>query len=154
MQFSKLAPDDPALQQVLDLLKNSFAYMDGRIDPASSLSRLSLQDVSAHSVQHEVWSTGVPVQACVFLQVAGDALYVGRLAVDDSLRKTGVARSLIELAESRARAQGLGFLELKVRIELQENHRAFERLGFVQHQQGRHPGYARTTFLIMRKKLL
>ena len=42
-----------------------------------------------------------------------------------------IARALVDLAEDRAKASGLGALELETRIELIENHEAFQRLGFV-----------------------
>lgn len=35
-------PDDPCLAEVLALIRCSFAYMDGRIDPPSSMHRLTL----------------------------------------------------------------------------------------------------------------
>lgn len=153
MEFRQHIPGDPALAQVLQLLQGCFAYMDARIDPPSSLSRLTLADVEQHCRQHEVWSVGVPPHACVFFQASADALYLGRLAVASAQRNNGLAAAMVDLADARARDMGLGQIELKVRVELQENQRLFERMGFVLHRHGRHEGYAKTTYFLMRKKV-
>lgn len=81
----------------------------------------------------------------------GDYLYTGKLASSPLARGSGLAKSLIKLAESRARVLGLVGLELSVRIELTENHTIFERLGFIKIKEGSHEGYTRPTYLIMQK---
>lgn len=40
--------DDPDLGSILDLLRAGFAYMDGRIDPPSSLHRMDVDDIRTH----------------------------------------------------------------------------------------------------------
>lgn len=145
------APDDPALAHVLTLLRDCFGYMDGRIDPPSSLHRLTLADVRTHCEAGEVWSLGVPPHACVFLTPRPAALYVGRLAVARTHRRRGLARGLIDLAEDRARAHALPRLELNVRVELAENRAAFAAMGFEQVGERAHPGYARTTWIAMHR---
>ena len=127
--------------------------MDGRIDPPSSLHRLTEAIISEHCETGEVWAIGDPPIACVFLTPKPKSLYVGKLAVDHTLRGQGLARHLVEIAETRARALALPFLELHARIELAENHKAFEALGFHTHAKASHAGYNRTTFYIMRKAL-
>ena len=79
------------------------------------------------------------------------ALELGRLAVADGARRQGHARALLAAAEERARALGLPALELKVRIELVENHAAFRALGFEETAREAHPGYERPTTLVFRK---
>ena len=144
-------PDDAALADVLALLRASFAFMDGRIDPPSSLHRLTLGEVRAHCRAGEVWSVGTPPHACVFLTPRPEALYLGRLAVAPGRRGRGLARALVGLAERRARARGLVALELDVRVELGENRAAFRALGFVEVSSHAHPGYDRPTFVGMRR---
>ncbi len=77
---------------------------------------------------------GTPPQACVILTPKPHALYVGKLSVAYAHKRKGHARTLIDLAEARARALGLPLLELEVRVELVENHAAFIAMGF--HQTG------------------
>lgn len=147
----RMTAEDADLPAVLALIRESFAYMDGRIDPPSSMHRLTLDDVARHCQAGEVWAIGAPVQACLFLIPKGDALYLGKLAVAASARKLGLARALVALAETRARALGLPQLELQVRVELVENLAAFQRMGFVQVAATAHPGFDRPTSRTLRR---
>ncbi|MDP2087740.1 MAG: GNAT family N-acetyltransferase [Gemmobacter sp.] len=136
---------------ILRLIQTEFAYMDGVIDPPSSMHRLGVEDIARQASEGEVWVIGAPPVACAFFTVKDDALYVGKLAVDAAHRGQGHARALLDMADRRAAAQGLRWLELQTRIELGANHAAFRRLGF--HETGRtaHPGYARPTSVTMRR---
>jgi predicted N-acetyltransferase YhbS len=146
--------DWPAL---LRLIQTSFAYMEGRIDPPSSMHRLTSAEIARHAETGEVWvieddTTHAPV-ACVFLTPKKGALYLGKLTVATSHRGQGLARVLVETAQARARALGLPLLELQSRIELVENHAAFASLGFVQTGETAHPGFDHPTSLTFRKTL-
>ena len=147
------SPDDPALQQVLHLIRESFAYMDGRIDPPSSMHRLTLEALAAQCETGEVWSLGAPPVACVVLTVKPRALYLGKLAVAEAMRGQGLARQLVELAVERARVRGRARLELQTRIELVENHRAFAALGFEKAGETAHPGFDRPTSVTMVREI-
>uniref|UniRef100_UPI0035627CC2 GNAT family N-acetyltransferase n=1 Tax=Actibacterium sp. TaxID=1872125 RepID=UPI0035627CC2 len=73
---------------VLRLIRASFAYMEGRIDPPSALHRLTAQDIAAQSESAEIWvieENNAPV-ACVFLTPRDDVLYLGKLAVAQTHR--------------------------------------------------------------------
>ncbi|MGO4854670.1 GNAT family N-acetyltransferase [Phaeovulum sp. W22_SRMD_FR3] len=147
----RMTAEDADLPEILALIRESFAYMDARIDPPSSMHRLTLDDVAQHCRAGEVWAIGAPVQACLFLTPKGDALYLGKLAVAAAARKLGLARILVAQAETRARALGLPQLELQVRVELTENLAAFQRMGFVQVAATAHPGFDRPTSLTLRR---
>ncbi|RAP40445.1 GNAT family N-acetyltransferase [Rhodovulum viride] len=149
----RLAADDPALAGVLDLIRRSFASMDGRIDPPSSMHRLRLADIAGHCASGEVWAIGAPPFACVFLTPRPDRLYLGKLAVDPARRGEGHGRALVDLAETRARALGLPCLELQTRVELTENHRIFGALGFRPAGTSAHPGYDRPTSITMERAI-
>lgn len=145
--------DDP--RPVLALIRAEFADMAGRIDPPSSMHRLTATDVARQAATGEVWGGG-PVDApvaCVFLTPKPGALYLGKLAVAGPARGQGVARRLVALAEERARALGLPALELQTRVELTENHAVFARLGFRRTDGTAHPGYDRVTSLTFRKDI-
>jgi ribosomal protein S18 acetylase RimI-like enzyme len=144
---------DPELGQILALLQRCFAYMEGRIDPPSSLHALTVAGIAQTCDTAEVWSLGPPPQACVFLAEKPGRLYLGKLAVDPSVRGQGHARALVALAEERAKALGLAVLELQTRIELVENHAAFARMGFVKTAEDAHEGYDRPTGIVMQKRL-
>lgn len=133
------------------LIARAFAGMAGRIDPPSSLHRLTAQDLARQAVTGEVWVIGVPALACVVLTPKGDALYLGKLAVDPGQQGKGFGRTLMDMAEDRARALGFAVLELETRVELAENQRLFTGLGFAQVARTVHPGFDRPTSLTYRK---
>jgi len=138
-------------EAILALTKQAFAYMDGRIDPPSSVHRLSVDALAAPG--HEVWAIGYPPKASIVMTPRSDVLYVGKLAVVEAERGRGLARLLIDHAEVRAGELGLVWLELQTRIELTENHRAFESMGFVETERTAHPGYGQLTSLTLRRSV-
>ena len=135
---------------VLHLIQTEFAYMDGRIDPPSSLRDLTPEALTRQAEVGEIWVIGAPV-ACVFLTPKPGALYVGKLAVAEGFRGQGLARRLIEVAEARAREIGLPALELQTRVELVENQAAFLAMGFTEVGRTAHPGYDRATSITYRR---
>ncbi|WP_172327104.1 N-acetyltransferase [Mangrovicoccus sp. HB161399] len=149
----RLDAGSPAIPAMLALIRESFAYMEARIDPPSSMHRLTERSLRESCAACELWVIGGPPQACVVLTPKQDALYVGKLAVAESARGKGFARMLLELAAERAALLGLGWLELQVRIELTENHAAFARMGFAKTGETAHPGYGRPTSITMRRCL-
>lgn len=138
---------------LLALIRAEFAYMDGVIDPPSSMHRLTEAEIARQAEEGEVWVIGTPAVACMFLTVKGDWLYLGKLAVAADQRGKGLARDLVDLAMSRARALGLAGVELQTRIELTANHATFRALGFTETGRSAHPGYDRPTTLTFRRAL-
>ena len=145
----RIGPADPTLAQILTLIRAEFAGMDGRIDPPSSMHRLTQDDLAALGL--EVWAIGAPPLACVVLTPQADTLYLGKLAVAGPARGRGFARRLTDLAADRARALGLPGVTLQVRVELTENHATFTRLGFEEVGRTAHPGYDRHTSITFRR---
>ncbi len=142
----RLSPDD-TMAPVLALIRDAFAYMDGLIDPPSSMHNLTTADLSASARHGEIWvlTDGDNPVACIVMTPRENSLYLGRIAVSDPFRRQGLARQLIALAETRARALGLPRLELQSRVELTGNHSAFAALGFARTAETAHPGHARPT---------
>lgn len=152
-RFEKCLPTDRRVPKIQELLQEAFAYMQGRIDPPSSISHLTVDAIAARCHTGEVWVYGDKPRACVFLKRNGDRLYLGKLAVSAAERGRGLARKAVELAEQQAVWQGIPELELHVRIELSENHSVFKKLGFIKVSDGAHDGYDTPTFITMRKYL-
>ncbi len=150
---TRLTPESAALGDVLSLIQRSFAFMEGRIDPPSSMHRLTVDSIAEQCRDGEVWTLDDPITACIFLTPKPEALYVGKLAVDEPMRGRGLARKLIRHAELRALDLNLPTLELETRVELTENHVTFGRMGFTKTAEGAHDGHERPTFIIMRKPL-
>ena len=135
------------------LLLKSFAYMEGRIDPPSSLNAFTLETIRDHCKSEEVWICSSPPLACMFLTRKEDCLYLSKLAVSQPHGKKGLARCLIMHAETRAETQGYKKLKLQTRVELTENHLFFQRLGFVKTAETSHDGYTRATSITMVKTI-
>lgn len=138
-------------EHLLDLIRAEFAYMDGRIDPPSSMHDLKPTDLARMAEAGEVWVIGEPAIACVVLTPKGDALYLGKLVVASQFRGKGFARALVDLAVARAQALGLLAVELQVRVELTENQSIFQNMGFKETGRTAHPGYHRVTSITMRR---
>ena len=149
----RLATDPSLWPLILELLLQSFAYMEGRVDPPSSLRELSPDALTRQAEVGEIWIIGAPV-ACVFLTPRQDALYVGKLAVAAPQRGRGLARTLIDQAELRAREMGLPALELQTRVELVGNQAAFRAMGFVEVCRTAHAGFSRPTSITYRRPVL
>jgi GNAT superfamily N-acetyltransferase len=147
------APADFAdWERVRALILDAFAYMHDRIDPPSSAVRMTAESMAADAGRGALLLAELDgtLVGCVFVRPKSDALYVGKLAVRPDLKGRGIGRALVAAARQEARARGLGWLELQTRIELTENHAAFQRLGFVKTGEGAHPGYDRATDITMR----
>ncbi len=140
-------------QALLGLIRTVFFYMDGRIDPPSSMHRLTSGGIARQAETGEVWAIDTPPVACIFLTPKPGALYLGKLAVAADQRCRGHARALVALAETRARALGLPVLELETRVELPENHAIFRALGFTEMGRNAHPGFDRPTSITFRREI-
>ena len=145
---------------ILALVQACFAYMEERIDPPSSMHRLTVESVRAHALTEEIWlaeDEAGALAACVFFTEKRDGtgtpgrLYLSKMAVRPDCRGKGVARLMIDKASERAVALDLPLLELEARIELVENHRTFAGFGFVKTAEKAHPGYDRPTSITMQR---
>ena len=144
--------DWPALHR---LVTDAYAYMDGRIDPPSSATRMSVEDY-AQKARDEWLLTGVEgdeLLACAFVAPQGDAAYIGKVAVRGDRQGQGLFRQCYVAIERTVRDRGFAAIELKVRVELTEVRAVYERLGFRRVADNRHEGYDRTTNITMRKEL-
>jgi len=153
MRVFEASPDFADWNSVLLLLQSAFAYMDGRIDPPSSLRRLDVDELRAKARQQSLILaiSGDALVGCALAEVRSDCVYVGKVAVATEYRGRGVARQLLATAESIARRSGLRVLELQTRVELVENHQTFAALGFKKTGETAHPGYTRPTSITMRR---
>ena len=146
-------PDFTDWQGLLELLHSAYAYMEGRIDPPSSLLRMDATDLRAKA-RDEVLIlalVGGRIVGCAFAHRREDCVYVGKLAVDAAVRRRGVGGRLLRAAERLAVECARRFVELETRIELTENHETFATLGFERVAESAHPGYDRPTSITMRK---
>lgn len=135
------------------LLTDAFASMAGRIDPPSSMTAMTVEDVRRKAEAEDLFlvrTHGTPV-GCLFGLACRDTYHVGKLAVAEGVRGRGYARALIEAAAARATRLGLACLVLQSRVELAENHAAFRAMGFEEAGRTAHPGYDRPTSVTFRR---
>ena len=83
----------------------------------------------------------------------GDALCLGRLAVEPKRRGEGLGARLMALGETEALRRRFVKTRLRVRLELPLNRRFFARLGYEQVSAGAHAGHAHPTFAILEKRV-
>lgn len=150
-----LEPGFDRWDDLLGLVRRSFAYMDGVIDPPSSVHRLTPATLAEKAAQETalIARTGDVLLGCVFLAERGADVYVGKLAVEPGLQGKGTGRALMDAAERHARGLGRTALELQTRVELTGNQAVFARLGFRETARTAHEGFDRPTSVTMRKEL-
>lgn len=141
---------------LLALLRSTYAYMESRIDPPSSLLRMDARQLEAKA-RDEVLILALDAErivGCAFAALREECVYVGKVGVDASARRRGIARRIMQAAEALARDHGRPFLELETRVELIENHQTFGALGFVKVGEAAHAGFDRPTSIRMRKPVV
>lgn len=150
-----LPPTFDRWQELLDLILQAFANMDGVIDPPSSAHRLTLISLEEKCAAETVFLAVAEgrLAGCIFIANRGGHAYIGKLAVEPALQGHGIGRRLLEAAEAEAKRLGSFVMELQTRIELTDNHAAFARLGFRETARTSHEGYDRPTSITMRKEL-
>lgn len=131
------APIDYAhWDRVALLIHDAFAYMEpvlGHPAKAASVTPFQLAETARDGSAWIVEDLDRPV-ACLFTRRSrdfADALYLGWLAVDGSMRGRGLAKTLILTAQTEARAAGYSILTLDTGRALSELQVFFRKLGFV-----------------------
>jgi GNAT superfamily N-acetyltransferase len=135
------------------LLVVCFAYLEGRIDPPSSLADMTPETLRAKATEETLvtlWE-GDRLVGCGFLKDTGRSVYLGKLAVHAGRRGRGLLRRIVAEADAMARALGRPVLELQTRVELAENHATFAALGFREVGRTAHTGYDRPTSVTMER---
>lgn len=142
--------------ELLQLIRQSFAYMDGLINPPSSALTLTVESLE-QKAGDEIGFVALRSKrlvGCIFCRPEPPGcLYIGKFAVSPEEQGKGIGRLLMSRAENLARALGYAKLRLETRIELTGNHQRFAAMGFHRIAEGCHPGFERTTFIEMRKRV-
>ncbi len=137
------------------LIHRAFAAQPLATDPPSSAFRetpATIADALAAGGGFGAEEAGRLVGAVLWEEKEG-GLYLGRLAVDPTVRGRGVARALIAAVEAEALRRSLPRLHLSVRLSLPDNRRLFASCGFVETMRSAHPGYSEPTSVAMEKRL-
>lgn len=139
-----------------ELIIAAFSAYPFPLNPPSSAIKETADAIRAKFADHGgcIAEIGHAAVGCVlFTPEAGNALYLGRLAVHPQWRGRGIARALIAFVEDEARRLDLHKVRLKVRIALPDNQRLFASCGFVEAGREAHHGFSEPTMLNMEKRL-
>jgi predicted N-acetyltransferase YhbS len=142
--------------ELLKLICEAFAYMDGIIDPPSSAHDLTLENLRQKANDEACFvacDENGKLLGCIFCKTEPATLYIGKLAVSPLAQGKGVGAALCAVAEQMAQQLGLKALRLQTRIELTANHATFGRWGFEKTAERSHAGYERLTYIEMQKPL-
>lgn len=148
-------PDFEDWRALEGLLRAAYAPMEGRIDPPSFLTQMTVSDIARKARSEDLYLAreGQHPVACGF-GIAREGVYeIGKIAVAAAYRRQGYARAVLNAAAVRARQLGLPALQLYARVELVENHATYIKLGFQQHGLFTHHGFAHPTAIIFRRAL-
>jgi len=143
-------------ERFLKLLHVAFAHMEGRIDPPSSIHKLTeaeINDFAADEILIGIEGEDGALVACLFAAVQGDHFHLSKWAVDPEFQRMGCARALLDWVEDTAASYGVKYLVLETRVELVENHITFEKLGFAKISERAHDGFDHPTIVTMEKAL-
>ena len=143
-------------QELHTLLTQAYAYMDQRVNPPTSMHRLSIDGLKAKADEETLIlaKDGERILGCLFAKPEIDHLYVGKLAVANAAQGKGVGKHLLSFAEQVAKQYNLSRLKLFTRIELIENQAAFQKCGFQLVGHGTHKGFNAPTYVVMEKQLI
>jgi GNAT superfamily N-acetyltransferase len=94
---------------------------------------------------------GKETVGCLRFDAAPGFLHVRRVAVDPAWQRRGVGTGLMQWSHEYARTRGLPEVRVGVRVQLPENLRFYETLGYAMLAEHRHPGYRRVTWLELRR---
>ena len=147
-------------EAVLELLQVSYKAQDGVVDPPSSVTRLTLEQVIADAKAGDLLTAEAEdetITGCIFCKTlfneAGPYLYMYHMAVSPLRQGKGVGSALLRTAETLARGRGIDRMQVMSRVELVDNHAFFERHGFREVGFFTHNGYHRPTSVRFEKLL-
>jgi GNAT superfamily N-acetyltransferase len=144
--------DAEAASQVI---RSAFANQPRPTRPPSSALRETAASI-AEKIEagggFGAWA-GARLVGLALWQAAGDSLSIARVSILTERRGDGLSRRLLGMCEDAAMARGLSRMTLRVRLELPENERLFERFGFRRVRVEAHEGFDWPTTSVMEKRL-
>lgn len=145
---------------VLSLLQGTFAAHNGIIDPPSSVTRLTLEQVESDARAGTLLTAEAEdeeIIGCMFAKTEtddqGDFLYLYHIAVAPLWQGKGIGAMMLSTVETIAKGHEIPRMQLMSRIELDGNHAFFQRHGFVELGSFTHEGFDHPTSLRFEKPI-
>ena len=130
-------------EALLDLMRLAFAHTIGRVDPPSTVYSCTAADLARRAEREHLMiaRSSAQLAGCLFLKETEDELFLGRFAICAEHKGGGLARRMIESANTLARQYCKSRLALETRSTLVENQAKFRALGFEITGGRAHAGY-------------
>jgi ribosomal protein S18 acetylase RimI-like enzyme len=142
--------------EIAELVRLAFSAQPRPTNPPSSALNETAATIADHLGRGGggaiLESDGTIVGVVLWNEEEG-AFYISRLSVHPERRRRGTARALMEEAEREARRLGFSRMTLGVRLELEENRRFFQSVGFVDASFRSHEGFSEPTWVLMERRL-
>ncbi len=146
--------------QVLRVLQSAFAYQGGQVNPPSSVTRMTEEDVENDAKNGDLIVAETlegEIVGCLFTKEdeddKGPFFYLFHVAVLESHQGKGVGNRLLDLAETLAQSKSLDRVQIMSRVELKPVHAYFMNQGFKLIGTFNHDGFDRPTSLRFEKRL-
>ncbi|MBL4666508.1 MAG: GNAT family N-acetyltransferase, partial [Sneathiella sp.] len=142
-------------QPLLNLIQIAFSSMENRIDPPSSMHKLTVQNLQQKATTETLFYAKIEdvLVGCAFASNQNQILYVGKVSISPDYQGRGIGQQLMQACKHLAQRKGIAELEVQTRIELVENHVFFNKLGFVETSKTSHDGYDEPTCITLRCKV-
>jgi GNAT superfamily N-acetyltransferase len=125
------------------------------LDPPSGAVReteITVRDDLEHGGGAIAW-IGDRAIGCLRFEREPEHLLVRRVAVDPAWQRQGIGKALMAWAHYFARNHGYRQVRVGVRLQLPENVRFYEQLGYRVVAKHRHPGYRDVTWIEMAREV-
>ena len=140
---------------LLALMRAAFEEYRGKLDPPSGVHAETMESIQSKLETAKAVIAFIENEAagCVFYELEGTHLYLGRLSVLPPFRKLGVGRALIDYVEAQAVKLSVPRVQLGVRIAPPQLTDYYERLGYRIISYETHPGFTQPTYVMMEKEV-
>ncbi len=140
---------------IVNVMQRAFQEYVDALKPPSGVHKETVESVreKINTGQWVLAERAGQAVGCVWYEVRGDHVYLGRLSVPPEFRGNGIAGTLMDYVETQARAHNIFCVELSVRIVLEKMRVMYERRGYQLLRYETHTGYTEPTYLVMRKML-
>lgn len=140
---------------LVNVMQRAFQEYADALNPPSGVHKETVESVreKINTGQWVLAERAGEAVGCVWYEMRGDHVYLGRLSVPPEFRGNGIAGTLMDYVEAQARAHHILRVELSVRIVLEKMRVMYERRGYQLLRYETHAGYLEPTYVVMQKTL-
>jgi GNAT superfamily N-acetyltransferase len=118
-------------EAIVSVINSAFRPAESFFIDADRIDLLAVTEF-LHKGNFLVAEQGGVVEGCVYVELRGDRSYLGLLAVDPRIQKSGLGSKLVNAAEDYCTKAGSRFMDLQT-VNLRRDNRAFyRRRGYIE----------------------